>query len=429
MSATLEEAIAHHQSSNYTLAEDAYLKILNADNDNSDVHHLLSILYGQQNILDKAEHHINKALSITPDESSYYTSLANIKKYQGDMENAVKSYQKSISLNKNNPAAYYNLSLLYLKKQQSSQAIKNLQLAIKYKSNYDDAYIVLIQHYFEINEVEKANEMLEHAEKFNFSNPKFMKLLALKHHSNNKHKDAIELLNKYINELPDDYSGYHHLAAAHLQDGDIEAATKNYTIAIKLNESHHQSHHNLAVIYLTQNKLDLALKHWLQALSAEINIDYLYNTAVVYNYKGQYSNALTYFEKCLEKDSNHYNSIANIAVIYLKKNMPVEAKFYFKKALEIKPDDEQTLYMLAALDGNSDNFQSAPTNYVSDLFDQYANTFEDHLTKVLQYKAPQVIYDFLSKHTDIENAKNLDVCDIGCGTGFMGKNYLSIVDC
>ena len=105
----------------------------------------------------------------------------------------------------------------------------------------------------------------------------------------------------------------------------------------------------------------------------------------MYNYKGQYSNALTYFEKCLEKDSNHYNSIANIAVIYLKKNMPVEAKFYFKKALEIKPDDEQTLYMLAALDGNSDNFQSAPTNYVSDLFDQYANTFEDHLTNPLPY--------------------------------------------
>ncbi|MEE3002866.1 MAG: methyltransferase domain-containing protein, partial [Pseudomonadota bacterium] len=158
-----------------------------------------------------------------------------------------------------------------------------------------------------------------------------------------------------------------------------------------------------------------------QALRFEHNIDYIYNIGVVYNYKGLYSDALSYFEKCLTIEDEHYNSIANIAVIYLKKNMPSEAKFYFRKALNIKPDDEQNIYMLAALEGNQEKFKAAPPSYITDLFDQYANTFEQHLEKILQYKAPKIIYETLVKFNDIENCKNLDICDVGCGTGLMAE--------
>ena len=81
--------------------------------------------------------------------------------------------------------------------------------------------------------------------------------------------------------------------------------------------------------------------------------------------------------------------------------------------------------MLAALDGKNDEFSEAPQTYVADLFDQYANSFEQHLTKILHYSAPKVIYDILVKYNDIENSKDLVICDIGCGTGFMGEKLTS----
>ncbi len=417
----LAEALAQHKASNYFVAEQAYLKLLADDTSNSDIHHLLAILYGQQNKLEQAEHHISKALELSPSSPSFYNSYANIKKYQTDFENAVKFYLKSLELNPNNPAAHYNLGLINIQLQKSEAAIKNLETAISQKHDYDDAYITLIQHLFEMGDIDKAIKLLDKTKKQNFNNTKFIKLNALKHQHQGKIESAMAELRKYIALNPNDHSGYHYLAAAELNQGNIQEATSNYLRAIDLKEDHHKSHHNIAVIYLTQNKLDLALKHWLRAISHEMNIDYLYNTAVVYNYKGQYSNALTYFEKCLEYDAKHYNSIANIAVIYLKKNMPVEAKFYFRKALEIKPDDEQNLYMLSALDNNQKSFTAAPKSYVTDLFDQYANTFDEHLTKVLQYDAPNVIYSLLCKYNNFENSKDLVICDIGCGTGFMGK--------
>ena len=417
----LAEALAQHKASNYLVAEQAYIKLLSNDASNADIHHLLAILYGQQNQLEQAEQHITKALELNPTSPSFYNSCANIKKYQSDFENAVKFYQKSLELNPNNPAAHYNLGLINIQLQKSEAAIENLETAIKQKHDYDDAYITLTQHLFEAGKIDKAIKLLDKSKKHNFNNAKFIKLNALKYQHQGKIENAIAELEKYIAINPNDYSGYHYLAAAELSQGKIQEATSNYLRALDLKEDHHKSHHNIAVIYLTQNKLDLALKHWLRAISYEMNIDYLYNTAVVYNYKGQYSNALTYFEKCLEYDARHYNSIANIAVIYLKKNMPVEAKFYFRKALEIKPDDEQNLYMLSALDNNQESFTAAPKSYVTDLFDQYANTFDEHLTKVLQYDAPNVIYNLLCKYNNFENSKDLTICDIGCGTGFMGK--------
>ena len=101
--------------------------------------------------------------------------------------------------------------------------------------------------------------------------------------------------------------------------------------------------------------------------------------------------------------------------------MPTEAKFYFNKALSLQPDDVQSRYMLAALNETNENFDHAPHGYVSALFDQYANTFDQHLTKVLQYSAPEQIANLLRKHTQIDNSKQLDTCDIGCGTGLMAE--------
>ena len=189
-----------------------------------------------------------------------------------------------------------------------------------------------------------------------------------------------------------------------------------------------KNRHNLAVIYLTQYKLNDALKYWLNALEIETHIDYLYNLGVVYGYKGLYVDALTYLEKALELDDQHVHTLINIETIYLKRCMPVEAKIYYEKAY-INPHDKQTQYMLSALENTQGNFSRSPSEYVTNLFDQYAATFEEHLDKMLHYTAPEVMYNLLVRHIDIETTSNLDIMDIGCGTGLMGMKLSTHARC
>ena len=73
-------------------------------------------------------------------------------------------------------------------------------------------------------------------------------------------------------------------------------------------------------------------------------------------------------------------------------------------------------HMLSALTGNKN--ETAPREYVENLFDGYSKKFETSLVDTLEYKTPKLIRDILIKPID---GKILgSVLDLGCGTGLLG---------
>jgi predicted TPR repeat methyltransferase len=73
--------------------------------------------------------------------------------------------------------------------------------------------------------------------------------------------------------------------------------------------------------------------------------------------------------------------------------------------------------MVAALGGAV--VQSAPREYVRDLFDGYAATFDQHLVNELDYRTPQLIANLVHDLRQVA-PRSLDVLDLGCGTGLAG---------
>ena len=418
-------ALESHISDNFDEAIAKYKALLLENPEDIVALHLLAISYGQQGLYEEASEHLNKALALDPKNPQLHNSKANILKRIGRIPEAITAYKTAIELNKTNPASYYNLSLIYCHDQKYTKAIGYLELALKYNSKYSDAYHTLIHIYHIQQQYSKAKKLIEQAYT-ETSNVIFHKTRGQNYALQNMSAEATEQYELYLATCPDDYQAHHYLAVEHLKADKVDKAIEHNLTALKINPEHSESCHNLAVIYLTQNKLDPALRYWLQALQQDHkNLDYLYNVGVVYNYKGLYTDALTYFEKVLILEPEHYNAIVNIATIYLKKYMPTEAKLYYQKALQLKPEDSQTKFMLAALDNAQDKFAQAPENYVTDLFNEYANTFDEHLTKMLHYQAPEVIYNLLIRHIDIEQKDQLICCDLGCGTGLMGEKLTS----
>lgn len=54
------------------------------------------------------------------------------------------------------------------------------------------------------------------------------------------------------------------------------------------------------------------------------------------------------------------------------------------------------------------------------MFDQYADTFEDHLLTSLEYKVPELLLQQIQQQTQANN-NSLRVLDLGCGTGLFGQ--------
>ena len=64
-----------------------------------------------------------------------------------------------------------------------------------------------------------------------------------------------------------------------------------------------------------------------------------------------------------------------------------------------------------------------PRSFVIDLFDNYADRYDEHLVQQLKYDAPTKLFNLLRQYTKVNS---VDILDLGCGTGLMGVQLRSI---
>eukprot|EP01025_Chloroclados_australasicus_P008984 TRINITY_DN13385_c1_g1_i1.p2 TRINITY_DN13385_c1_g1~~TRINITY_DN13385_c1_g1_i1.p2 ORF type:complete len:402 (+),score=35.67 TRINITY_DN13385_c1_g1_i1:80-1285(+) len=121
-----------------------------------------------------------------------------------------------------------------------------------------------------------------------------------------------------------------------------------------------------------------------------------------------------------------------------------EAAKTYMQYLELYPKDERAQFWLAVVAGScsQDNNQQqhqqqqqckliprCPKIVVSQLFDAYADTFDEHLTQRLQYHTPQAMQQILQKYVQQTSVDKWKKCvDLGCGTGLMGPILRQFVE-
>ena len=93
------------------------------------------------------------------------------------------------------------------------------------------------------------------------------------------------------------------------------------------------------------------------------------------------------------------------------------AQAQYEAATRLDPGDEIARYLLAAV--KHDKPDAPPADYVTKLFDGYAQTFEQHLVEVLQYRAPEQVCAAVLQVAGSQ-ASAWRVIDLGCGTGLCG---------
>lgn len=97
-----------------------------------------------------------------------------------------------------------------------------------------------------------------------------------------------------------------------------------------------------------------------------------------------------------------------------------EAEAAFREAVKVKPDHPEARFFLAAM-GRDAAPPSAPEEYITRLFDDYAECFDGELVGKLRYCVPEAIYRAVQSARGQQRA--LDVIDLGCGTGLCGPVF------
>ena len=99
--------------------------------------------------------------------------------------------------------------------------------------------------------------------------------------------------------------------------------------------------------------------------------------AIVLKEYGNKESAIDCFKKAIKINPSYIGAYYQLGNIYFeneKKDLAIET---YKNLLKIKPDHTRALHLLNALNGETTD--SAPNEYVSNLFDTFAKNFENTL--------------------------------------------------
>ena len=132
--------------------------------------------------------------------------------------------------------------------------------------------------------------------------------------------------------------------------------------------------------------------------------------------------ALAAYDKALALDPNHAEALRSRGTVLRMLKRSEEAIASYRQALDKGGDSEEIKYLLAGLSAAASPI-TAPRKFITELFDQCADNFEEHLVSVLKYQAPALISDAVARFVSRAGASagNFDILDLGCGTGLVGE--------
>jgi predicted TPR repeat methyltransferase len=103
---------------------------------------------------------------------------------------------------------------------------------------------------------------------------------------------------------------------------------------------------------------------------------------------------------------------------------PEEAMAAYRQALARGGDAEVIRYTLASLGADAVP-AAAPKRLIAELFDHYADQYDQHMVGTLKYQMPELLLDALLRFLP---QRKLVVLDLGCGTGLFGERLRPLAE-
>ena len=377
--------------------------------------HLIAISYAQQRHFDKALSFIAK---VTNPTAMTLTAHANILQNLKDHAQALKLLKQAQQLEPHNAHTYNATGNIMMSLKKYESATENFSMATQlapriadYHCNLGIAYLAQFECDSAINAFQKAIEY----------NPKLIKswlqiglCFEQKHAidaAQNAYKKALSLEPQHIDAL-------HGMGRCYMSQQEWGKGVECINNAIGHGLDDIEAHHNLAVAYSMMRLYQNALRHWHFILERRKSSEICYEIGVCYQNIQKYDLAKEYFRLVIKDKPNHIDTYLNLAAIALDQFDRKTALTLYRKVLSLEPNHTDAAFVSAALSGEQFRHQRAPSEYVEHLFDQYAQNYEEHLVKVLQYQVPHQIRTILSEYPDSHFHKSID---IGCGTGIIGE--------
>jgi predicted TPR repeat methyltransferase len=271
--------------------------------------------------------------------------------------------------------------------------------------------------------LQKAKALYRKILKVDPRNADAFHMLGLLLHQQNDHEAAIRLFSRAIEYGPESTEVYTNLGSALQSCNRIDEAIAAFRQAIKINPDYALAHNNLGNALREAGEKSGAIASFRHAI--RLNPNYAlahYNLGNALYAEGELDKAIASFRNALAVEPDNKSVVHNLAMALMETGKTDEAIIQFKHILQLDSSNLQAKTLLAALQGEAAADAHAHRENVEKYFDDFAETFDQHLVEKLEYKTPEIINLSVRSVIGPEH-EGLDVLDIGCGTGLCGPLF------
>ena len=242
---------------------------------------------------------------------------------------------------------------------------------------------------------------------------------AIAKHRAGDHAAAEQGYRALLREFPDDPSALHFLGLLRNHQGRNGEGIPLMLAALEADPGYVDAWSNLGLAYYEERDLVRAEKCCRKAIELSPSFANAWmNLAFTLRARDSLEEALYALGRALELNPGQRSAaLAYGQLLYRLDRLPQALEFY-RSWLERTPDDPIAQHMLAAC-GGAGWPSRASDAYVRSTFDDFAESFDRSL-QLLQYRVPQLLAETVTGSGALERAGELDVVDLGCGTGLCG---------
>lgn len=202
-----------------------------------------------------------------------------------------------------------------------------------------------------------------------------------------------------------------------LDRGDFAGAERELRRALALRPGQAETHYKLANACKEQGKLVEAERHYHAAIAlAPRHAEAYNNLGAAQQLMQRMQEAQTSYRRAIAAKPALSQPYLNLGRLLQQLGQAEAARACYADALAQGLEPGVFQHLLDAVEGAST--AQAPPDYVRATFDGFAEQFDRHLTDTLDYHVPELLSSALRETAP---PAQLDMLDLGCGTGLGGE--------
>jgi len=416
--AAFRQAIDFQQQGQLDQAQALYEQILAVHRNHHHALHLLGVIVSQRGNQFYARRLIESSLTLAPEDPDALANLGQVFFYLGLYDKALERCDQSLALQAGNARCHLTRGKALRFLARYEEAVTALDQALRLQTSLAEAFIHRGFCLHNLQRLEEALADYSDALRLRPDNPDVLNnrghaLFALE-----QQQEAIESIERALQISPDLPEAHYHLGLIRQHENRLDEALASYSRAVQLKGDYEQALVRLAFV---MHKLKKPPQDCIATLDRALRVkpddaSTLATRAGLLAGLKILDQALQDYDRAIEIAPGHAKNHSDRAETLLMLRRPAEAADGFRRALELGGDRAELAYALASL-GADATPSTAPVPYVVSLFDWYADHFDEHLQGRLKYQTPALICEEVFK---LDPGLELDVLDLGCGTGLCG---------